>query len=226
MVNNNMDDEIDLFELFKTLWNGKWWVVSFIFISMLFGVAYIQVLKPSYQVSIFYNIYNEQFCDLESNSNCIENSTIGAVLNEINMIKGIDKVEDTWKWDAKKKHFNLVTESPLTVDEYREYFEQISTEVTLQLRQQAKLDYDFIQNNLNAALQSTEYAALNIVDANRILHAVDNGEIAIAFSLPLIEEKTKRALALCLSMLLGAMLGICVVLIRHSFIKYKASQLL
>ena len=50
-VRPTYDDEIDLFELFKTLWDGKWKIISTTFVAALIGVVF-SVNKPnSFEVS-------------------------------------------------------------------------------------------------------------------------------------------------------------------------------
>jgi len=45
------DDEIDLFELFETLWRGKWKIITTTFVTALVGITYSFVQPNSYQVS-------------------------------------------------------------------------------------------------------------------------------------------------------------------------------
>ena len=45
------DDEIDLFEFFETLWDGKWKIIATTFVAALVGVAFSLVQPNSYQVS-------------------------------------------------------------------------------------------------------------------------------------------------------------------------------
>ena len=45
------DDEIDLFELFETLWRGKWKIITTTFVTALVGITFSFVQPNSYQVS-------------------------------------------------------------------------------------------------------------------------------------------------------------------------------
>lgn len=45
------DDEIDPFEFFETLWDGKWKIIATTFVAALVGVAFSLVQPNSYQVS-------------------------------------------------------------------------------------------------------------------------------------------------------------------------------
>ena len=45
------DNEIDLFELFETLWRGKWKIITTTFVAALVGTTFYFVQPNSYQVS-------------------------------------------------------------------------------------------------------------------------------------------------------------------------------
>ena len=45
------DDEIDLFEFFETLWNGKWKIILTTFVAALVGVVFSVVKPNSFEVS-------------------------------------------------------------------------------------------------------------------------------------------------------------------------------
>ena len=45
------DDEIDLFDLFATLWNGRWKIIATIFVAALLGITYFFTLPNLYKVS-------------------------------------------------------------------------------------------------------------------------------------------------------------------------------
>ena len=48
MSQSIQDDEIDLFELFATLWDGKWLIVISTVIFLLGGFAYSQLATKVY----------------------------------------------------------------------------------------------------------------------------------------------------------------------------------
>ena len=51
VVSQLKDDEIDLFELFETLWRGKWKIITTTFVAALVGITFSFVQPNSYQVS-------------------------------------------------------------------------------------------------------------------------------------------------------------------------------
>ena len=47
------DDEIDLFELFVTLWKGKWLILTAMFGAIILGMLYLMALPNSYSGTTF-----------------------------------------------------------------------------------------------------------------------------------------------------------------------------
>lgn len=54
------DDEIDLLELFKNLWQGKWWIISFTAIAVAVGVAIALYLPNVYRAEALLAPSSEQ----------------------------------------------------------------------------------------------------------------------------------------------------------------------
>ena len=50
-MNQVQDDEIDLFELFQTLWDGKWKIILTTFVAAIIGVVFSVVIPNSFEVS-------------------------------------------------------------------------------------------------------------------------------------------------------------------------------
>ena len=53
-MNQVQDDEINLFELFQTLWYGKWPIIAFSALSILFGSGFLIIKNPIYQSKVIY----------------------------------------------------------------------------------------------------------------------------------------------------------------------------
>ena len=45
------DDEIDLFEFFETLWDGKWKIIATTFVAAVIGVVFVVAIPNSFEVS-------------------------------------------------------------------------------------------------------------------------------------------------------------------------------
>lgn len=52
------DDEIDLFDLFETLWDGKWLIGSFVAIAVLFGSVFLFFKDAEYESKLGYYVEN------------------------------------------------------------------------------------------------------------------------------------------------------------------------
>ena len=50
-VRPSYDDEIDLFEIFETLWDGKWKIILITFVAAIIGVVFSVVKPNSFEVS-------------------------------------------------------------------------------------------------------------------------------------------------------------------------------
>ena len=55
-MNQVQDDEIDLFELFQTLWDGKWLISAFVAIAVLLGGAFQLSNDAVYESKIIYSV--------------------------------------------------------------------------------------------------------------------------------------------------------------------------
>jgi len=55
-VRQTYDDEIDLFDLFKTLWDSKWLITAFSMIAVLVGSGLIYVKDSVYESKLIYSI--------------------------------------------------------------------------------------------------------------------------------------------------------------------------
>lgn len=53
-MSHTYDDEIDLFELFQVLWDGKWIIGTFIAIGILLGIGFILFNDKVYESKIVY----------------------------------------------------------------------------------------------------------------------------------------------------------------------------
>ena len=80
----HQDDEIDLFELFSVLWEGKWAIISFTLIAMIFGGAYAvykernQVFR--YQSTIAFTVKNlPPFYDTNDTNDTNDNGRVWVI---------------------------------------------------------------------------------------------------------------------------------------------------
>ena len=55
-VRPSYDDEIDFFEFFETLWDGKWLITAFVAIAVLLGGSFILLKDAEFESKIFYSV--------------------------------------------------------------------------------------------------------------------------------------------------------------------------
>ena len=56
-INQVHDDEIDLFELFQTLWDGKCLITAFVAIAVLLGGSFLLLKEAVYESKLIYSIH-------------------------------------------------------------------------------------------------------------------------------------------------------------------------
>ena len=210
------DDEIDLFEFFETLWDGKWLISAFVALATLIGFGYSQVAQPKYDVSVSYtpNVYSvsaQQTCG--RNIGCMESEAVK---------RFISLLGNSWSKDKKSSTLSLSTMSPLEQSDYEVQIEQASTALTTEVFVEATTELALIQTELTDALLSTERVATNMLNAKRVIQSIDNGQSAITFgSVSVVKSSPKVSLILALSVVLGGMIGVFFILVRNAITKRK-----
>ena len=212
------NDEIDLFELFEMVWRGKWLISAFVAISLLSGFVYSQLAQPKFEVSVsfavkLYSVSAQQICD--DNLGCI----IGLTTTQ-----SMQNIDSNWNLTDKNSKLALSTNAPLNVKTYDEMFNKLNQTITNQIYNEALDELTVIKTELNEALMSTERVATNILNATRIIKAIDSGQKAISFgSVAIKKTSPKVPLTLALSIVLGGLIGVAFVLVNNTIRKRKES---
>ena len=220
------DDELDLFELFETLWLSKWLISAFVAISVLSGFVYLQLTPPKFEVSVsfavkLYSVSAQQICEGEVSNN--NNGVVECVQKEVSK-QLMEDLESNWNLTDKNSKLALSTEVPLSVKTYDDVFDKLSQTITNQIYNEALDEVTLIKTELNDALMSTERVATNIINATRIIKAIDSGQKAISFGFVAIKKTSPKVpLVLALSILLGGMIGVVFVLVKNTVRKRKES---
>jgi len=220
------DDELDLVELFETLWLGKWLISAFVAISVLSGFVYSQLTPPKFEVSVsfavkLYSVSAQQICEGEvSNKN---NGVVECIQNEVSK-QLMEDLDSNWNLTNKDSKLTLSTEAPLNVKTYDDVFDKLNQTITNQIYNEALDEVTLIKTELNDALMSTERVATNILNATRIIKAIDSGQKAISFGSVAIKKKSPKVpLTLALSIVFGGLIGVIFVLVNNTIRKRKES---
>ena len=214
------DDEIDLFALLTTLWDGKWLIVSYTVLASLIGFGYSQAAQSKYNVSVPYSLNNID--SFSKNTICPKNDNCLAYL-----------LSTGWTKDKKKLSLKLSTKSPLDITEYESQLEHANKVKTNEIYMSAKENVLFIKAELKEYLSilKTElpenYFIGNvgfrqILQSKKIIQSIDNGNTALTFG-PIFISKIspKVPLILIISAMLGGILGSSIILIRSAILNRK-----
>ena len=206
------DDEIDLFVMFETIFRGKWLISAFVAISVMIGFVYSQLAQPKFEVSVsfavkLYSVSAQQICDGNVGN-------VGCIVGETNK-QLMENLDSNWNLTDKNSKLVLSTEAPLNVKTYDDVFDKLNQTITNQIYNEA-LD--------EVTLIKTERVATNIINATRIIKAIDSGQKAISFGFVAIKKTSPKVpLVLALSILLGGMIGVVFVLVKNTIRKRKES---
>jgi len=222
-VRTSYDDEIDMFELFETLWRGKRLISAVIAIFVISGLVYSQLAKPKFEVSVSYDfkifsLNSQQYCN--GKISCIS-SMNSKQLNVVLANTGWNSKNIVSKIDKGSK-LVLNTNAPVNVKTHNDFMEKVNQLITNKIYNEALNEVAIISTEMNNALLKSERVANNKLKALRIIQAIDNGQKAIYFS-PFVIKKTspKTQLILVFSILLGGFISVVFVLVNNVIRKRK-----
>ena len=224
-VRPTYDDEIDLFEFFETLWDGKWLISAFVALATLIGFGYSQVAQPKYDVSVpfrvnVYSVLSQQICESNNQnqkdwraSDCLADGTLGYF---------VERLGGGWSLDSKGNAITFSTPTPSAVNAYEDVLSNALTSTNEALRSEAISELASIESISNDNVLATERVATNMLNAKRVIHSIDNGQSAITFgSVSVVKSSPKVPLMLALSVVLGGMIGVFFILVRNAITKRK-----
>ena len=219
------DDEIDLFEFFQTLWDGKWLISAFVALATLIGFGYSQVAQPKYDVSVpyrvnVYSVLSQQICESNNQnhkdwraSDCLADGTLGYF---------VERLGGRWSLDSKGNAITFSTPTPSAVNAYEDILSNALTYSNEALRSEAISELASIESVLNENVLATERVATNMLNAKRVIQSIDNGQSAITFgSVSVVKSSPKVPFILALSVVLGGMIGVFFILVRNAITRRK-----
>lgn len=212
-MNSIQNDEIDLFNVFKTIWTGKWIIIAFVVLSNLIGFGYMQVAVPKYNVSALYTFNDsiKNYQKLKMDERMI--SYLGR-----DWIKQKSKSNRSSLSLVKKFEVSLLTTIPLTVSGYEALFERANKGLTQEIYTNAKVAVDFLQKlELNdGELWLSPIVSKRYLNASFIIMIIDSGQTAINFdSVSIVKTSPDTVIVIILSMVLGVFTGLIFISVRN-----------
>jgi len=218
-------DEIDLFELAEQLWRGKFIIVMTVVLALSVGgaVSLLRTPQPGTDYTVaaefthtVYPVLAQQNCGGLAQQNCGGN--MGCLDSFANQALA-QFIESDWALAGSS--LNLITESPLEEAQYEAQLTAVGKALTEQTLADARAELSLINESLNPALLGTERIATSVLNATRVITALESGDSAITFKSVVISPPTtpasKTRIILAMSLILGAVGGAVIVLIRNGF---------
>ena len=214
-VRPTYDDSIDMFEIFETLWDGKWLISAFVAFATLIGFGYSQAAQPQYDVSVpfrvdVYPVLSQQICESKG---CLADGTLSYFL---------ERLGSGWSLKNKSNVITYATSSPSSVDAYEDVLSNALMYTNEVLKGEAISELAFIESLPNDNVLATERVATNMLNANRVVMSIESGQNAISFgSVSVVKSSPKVPLILASSGVLGGMVGVFFIFIRIVVAKRK-----
>ena len=249
-MNQVQDDEIDLFELFQTLWDGKWLISAFVAIAVLLGGAFLLFKDaPSYASKLIYSIdtippfYNadkastdfqnkfysvslfEEWKQNNSNTSLVfEDFSATEVVSGFVLSKGEDEQLATLESEKNGEKFVLVKSNQLPIlDGFFEYATHINVLLRDEYVVRAKEELTIIEARFKDLSTADSNIVNTILSIDRYIVSAEKGASVLAIQRPTMPKKVspKSSLILAMSIVLGGMVGVFFILVRNAITKRK-----
>jgi len=244
-MNKVDDDETDLFELFQTLWDGKWYIATFVAIAVLLGGGFISTTGSVYMSKLAYSVDNippflkkdSVISDFQKKFHSISvfedwknsSSKVSLVFENFSNTEVVDgfvisKPEGdlaTLKSEKNGDLFVIINTNELKkLDDFFKYTNHINellkNEYVAQAKDEIKITESLIKD-LKLG-ESSEHLSLH-----RFIVLADKGASVFQIQHPTMPKKVrpKSILILAFSVVLGGMIGVFFVFVRNAKNKRK-----
>ena len=239
-MNKIQNDDLDLFKLFKVLWDGKWLISIFMIIAILFGsililnktpifTSYIRVSIDTipaphklYEVSVDFNrmFYSETVLENWKTEN---NSAINYKdFSKRTIIDGFvmsekDKKIATLVLRKKENSYILVrTDNLLQLNEFYNYANHISNALIPKYISKSKKELTLLEKRYKG--KSNKHIIEKLFSFDKYINKLNDGGRVLLVEPPTIPVKVepKPFRILGISVLLGLIIGIFYVLIQNA----------
>jgi capsular polysaccharide biosynthesis protein len=243
------DNEIDLFELFQTLWDSKALISLFVLITLMLGGAFIAIKEPRYESTINFAVNNtppflttdEVINDFKSSffskealeawkkanpDSQVNYEELSNHSNELGFILAKDEDDLTVWFDHNKRsgHSLVIDSNELAyVNDMFEYLVYLSEKLKAKYTVIAKDELIAVEANLEKSQQSEQFSIKRSLDLKRYINYGRDDLIRIERPTEPKLKSPKPLLVLTLSVFLGGLMGVFFVLIRNAYRSHKKS---
>jgi len=243
------DDELDLLELFVSLWRGKWLISAFVAISVLLGGGFLFITTTIYESKLVFSVettppfygkekaqsdfkamfYSKSVFDVWKSENgkselVYDDFDITEVINGFTFAKEEGALANIVE---EKSFLTLVVKSykPSLLNDFFKYKNFINNKLTSDYVLRAKDELKIIETRFQN-LQSSDISIVhNVLNIDRYIVSVERGSKVITLNPPTFPKKIspKVTLILPMSIVLGGLIGVVFVLVNNSIRKRKES---
>jgi len=248
-VSPTYDDDIDLFEFFETLWDGKWLITAFVAIAFLLGGSFLLLKDAVYESKLIYSVdtlppfyeakkaskdFQNKFYSVKVfNEWKQNNSNTTLVFEDFSMTKAVDgfvlsknEGEQLATLASKKKDGSFVSikSNQLNIlDDFFEYTKHIDELLKNEYLIRAKDELTIIEARFKD-LSTTDNNIVNtILSIDRYIVSAKRGASVLTIQRPTMPKKVspQSSLILAMSVVLGGMVGVFFILVRNAIKKRK-----
>lgn len=213
------DDEIDLFEIFGSLWNAKWTISIFLVLAIFLGLVFMQFFQPRYIVSAnylynFYSVRAENQCDKEMAS--VKPGRLGCIEKKTNQ-KFKKLLAKGWKSNGDYSRLTLTTSEPLDIDQYLSELDEINKRFTSEINEEVTNEIDLLESELTKSMLNSDIVIAKLLNAKRKAYYVNQGQkILDVYNVKIVQSHPKFESVLGFSIIFGLFFGSVFVLIRKA----------
>ena len=247
-MSQTYDDEIDLFELFQVLWDGKWLISTFVVLAFLLGGGFILSKDKVYESKVVYSIdtippfygggkassdFQKKFYSIEVfkewKKNKDDSSLVFDDFSKTEVIDGfvLSKDENEPLAVIKDSASILVKSNQLPIlNDFYNYAEYINLLLKDEYVSRANDELKIIETRFKDLSSAESSIIQTVLSIDRYIASAENGDNVLSIERPSAPKKVapKSSLILALSLVLGGFIGAAYVLIMNA-IKTRKEQL-
>ena len=248
-MNQVQDDEIDLFELFQMLWNGKWLISAFVGIAVLLGGGFflskdavyvskliysVNIIPPFYEAGDTTRDFNKKFYSAsvfegwkQNNNNTtivFEDFSKTQVVDGFVLSTKIDNKLARLGSENKGQTFILVMSNQLRIlDDFYKYAIHINGLLSDEYVTRAKKELTFMKASIKKLSTSDSKIVNDVLMLDRYILVAEKNENALTIERPTVPKKIspRSFLILAMSVVLGGTVGVLFILVRNAITKRK-----
>ena len=248
-VRPTYDDEIDLFEFFETLWDGKWLISAFVAIALFLGGGSLLLKEAVYESKLIYSVDTiPPFYEADKASTDFQNkfysvgvfeewkknnSDISLVFEDFSATEVVDgfilsKNEDeqlaTLASEKKGGSVILVKSNQLPIlEDFFEYASHINGLLTDEYIIRSKEELKIIDARFKDLGSAGSSVVNTVLSIDRYVASAETGAKVFVIQHPTMPKKVSpnSSLILAMSLVLGGMIGAFFILVRKAITKRK-----